>query len=417
LEALAFRMAGSTVLGPTDPRVTETACVPIPPQHALSVLTLEPSSLAVGGDGRSCEMEVKDGSLDTGHWTENHGEAEIESEDLGTHAAALAFQRNQSPFLPVSTLVHTAEPGDRLLTDATKPEWVTAVHGANYVTLDVIGVTAGARGSPGWLYREQRLALEAAGATIVPAAGTPPDPVVLGPLKKGPTPDERWNPPAHNPPAFAAVLDPFVLAIDIAARHRFLALALLMILPPVGLGFLATRAKRTGRPRVSHVGLTLASIGFAIFNMVAGTMVANWLIYRVGAAGSATITASELTSIQYNNQNVSYHDVLLHTADGKMVETSFEDDDFNVFPSRNNVIYPGEGDKFTVRYLPNTPAHFVIISNDDSPWAKGIRCDGLMAAVSNTSEKTSFAPGNKAYRAAYDDAMAAARDAGCGVTN
>ena len=42
---------------------------------------------------------------------------------------------------------------------------------------------------------------------------------------------------------------------------------------------------------------------------------------------------------------------------------------------------------------------------------------GLKEAVSSTSEKTSFAPGNKAYRAAYDDAMAAARDVGCGVTN
>jgi hypothetical protein len=78
------------------------------------------------------------------------------------------------------------------------------------------------------------------------------------------------EPGARKPPAFAAVLGPLVLAIDIVARHRLPALAILMILAPVGLWSLPMRAKRAGRSRASHVRLVLASIGFAVFNVLAG---------------------------------------------------------------------------------------------------------------------------------------------------
>jgi len=413
LEALAFRMAGATVLGPTDPRVTETACAPIPPQHALSVLTLEPSSLNVDGDGYRCTMEVKDGSLDETHSIENRGEAQIESEDLGTRAAALAYQKYQTPFLLASTLVHTADPGDRLLTNTSQPEQVTVVHGSHYVELNVTNVTSDAKASPGWLYREQRLALEAAGATIVPTAGMPPDPVVPGPQRKKHAPDEQWTPSAYHPPVASALLAPLILVMDLLARHRFFVLAVMIVLPSVGGGILGARAKEGRRSAKRHILLILAFVAFAIFNMVAGEMVANTLIYHFGAAGSATITASEMTDVQYNNHDVSRHDVLLRTADGKIVETSFEDDDFNVYPFHNEVSYPGKGDRFSVRYLPAAPSHFVIVANDNSPWATGLRCNGLTDDIYTASEKMRFAPGNKAYQTAYHDAISTALNAGC----
>lgn len=48
------------------------------------------------------------------------------------------------------------------------------------------------------------MALEAVGATVVPTPGLLPDPVVPGPLKKGVIAEERWVPPAHDPPALSA---------------------------------------------------------------------------------------------------------------------------------------------------------------------------------------------------------------------
>jgi hypothetical protein len=41
---------------------------------------------------------------------------------------------------------------------------------------------------------------------------------------------------------------------------------------------------------------------------------------------------------------------LEHTADGKIIETNFEQDDFNVYPPHNATTYPGQGAEFTVRY-------------------------------------------------------------------
>jgi hypothetical protein len=65
-------------------------------------------------------------------------------------------------------------------------------------------------------------------------------------LLQGPHPP--IEPGARKPPAFAAVLGPLVLAIDIVARHRLPSLAILMILAPVGLWSLPMCAKRAADP-------------------------------------------------------------------------------------------------------------------------------------------------------------------------
>jgi hypothetical protein len=103
--------------------------------------------------------------------------------------------------------------------------------------------------------------------------------------------------------------------------------------------------------------------------------------------------------IQYHDV-VGYH-VLLKAADDKVVETSFEDDDFNIYPSKNAVIYPGVGDHFTVYYLRRFPDDFIIVDDDDSPWATALRCGKLRDAVQEANAKYEFDHGNTSYRTAY----------------
>lgn len=67
-----------------------------------------------------------------------------------------------------------------------------------------------------------------------------------------------------------------------------------------------------------------------------------------------------------------------------------------------------------MRYLNTAPCHFVIVMNDDSPWARTLRCDTLTQAVSDAGDKARFAPDNAQYRAAYDAALSAARAEKCG---
>ena len=418
LEALALALAGDAALGPIDPNTLRDACEPLPPQQVLGILTLQPSSLQHDGDDKRCTLEVKDGSVGISGWVYNHGEAEIRRTDLGTHAAALAFQHQQSPFLPTSQLVQTTDPGDRLVADATEPDQAYAVHGATYIEFHVEDVTPAARAAPGWLYRVQRLALEAAGATVAPQPGQPADPVVPPPvprLERSPGRDDpavAWTPPPHPAPAMAGVLDGPVALVAWVTHHRFFLLSFIALLP-IGL---ALTSKGNYLPRAAGRWLGLLAvivIPLFVVNLVAGTWVSTWLVYHLGEAGSATITASRPTGTVYNNHFVRAYDVLIRTAEGPVVETGFADDDFNIYPQHNLTRYPAGGDRFTVRYLRHYPKNFVIVGDDGSPWAHGLVCDRLEQQVQDAVAKNNFAPDSAAYRAAMEAAQRTLQTAGC----
>jgi|SRR5580692_5363411 hypothetical protein len=62
------------------------------------------------------------------------------------------------------------------------------------------------------------------------------------------------------------------------------------------------------------------------------------------------------------------------------------------------------------------PQDFIIIissSNDDSLWANSLRCHELNSAVREADNKQQFAPDSSDFRKAYEDAVQAARAAGC----
>lgn len=148
-------------------------------------------------------------------------------------------------------------------------------------------------------------------------------------------------------------------------------------------------------------------------NVLVGPDLAAVVIHSFGAQAQAVMTGTYATDNIFNGRQVMGHNVLIKTADGQNVEASFEDDDFNVYPPANGVIYPQDGDRFNVSYLKGHPADFVIISDDDSPWAKRLRCDDLMSTVRQADKKRQFAPEATPYRKAYEDAVQAARAAGC----
>jgi hypothetical protein len=136
-----------------------------------------------------------------------------------------------------------------------------------------------------------------------------------------------------------------------------------------------------------------------------GTDIAARTLHVFGEKGSATITGTYGTSTVYNNHDVVGYNVLLKTADGKVIETSFEDDDFNIYPPKNSVVYPDVGDHFTVYYLRWFPQDFVIVDNDDSPWATELRCRHLNKDVQEANAKYEFDRGSERYRAAYIDSI------------
>lgn len=437
LEAMAFAAAGSHVLGPADARAAASLCKLVAPDHVLALLTLSPSTLAASDnpddDGHRCSFDVKDASGEDDGWTTNHGSAQFVREDLGNNAAALARLHDDRPFDPASTLVHTNDPTDRVVATPEHPEEVEAVHGPYIVTLNLDDVTDAARADPSWATRVQRTALEAAGATIVAAADAKPDPVVphAAPPVPSPAPAQAtfdWPISGHAPPSQSALWDPVVYLIAFMARHRFLMMPVLIggsILfgivggvrgapggsKPAVIGYQPEPPKRAGCAAL--VVLVPLCIVVAILNMIFGPDLSTRLIYNFGAEGRAIITGSHSTDTIYNNHDVIGYDVLIKTGKGDVIEARFEDDDFNVYPPHNETIYPAEGDRFNVRYLQHAPQNFVIISDDDSPWARALQCSKLETARSEAAEKLKFAPDVQAYQKAADAAAQAEAQAGC----
>lgn len=143
----------------------------------------------------------------------------------------------------------------------------------------------------------------------------------------------------------------------------------------------------------------------AVINMIFGTSIAVHTVHAFGEKGTATITGTYGTSTVYNNHNVVGYHVLLKTADDNVVETSFEDDDFNIYPPKNSVVYPDVGDHFSVYYLRRFPKDFIIVDNDDSPWASALRCRRLNKDMQEANAKYEFDRSSKRYRTTYIDAI------------
>ncbi len=160
-------------------------------------------------------------------------------------------------------------------------------------------------------------------------------------------------------------------------------------------------------------GLILAGVlGLVLFRFF-GSWLTNPLIYHNGETGEGVITGQYRTADVFNYQQVIGFNVVIRKADGGAVRTSFRSDSFNVYPSANEVRYPQVGERFNVRYLPVHPEDFVIITDDDSPYARGLRCGDLLQELAAAARASNFAPGDAALARARDNALAAARAGGC----
>ncbi|MGI4832476.1 MAG: hypothetical protein ACRYFK_03345 [Janthinobacterium lividum] len=148
-------------------------------------------------------------------------------------------------------------------------------------------------------------------------------------------------------------------------------------------------------------GLPFSFMLGAMLNVFFGSLGASSLVYRAGASGRGEVISSYATSTQANHHDVVGYRVLLRTQAGQTVQTSFEDDDFNVYPPANSARYPGVGTAFTARYLPDYPQDFVIVTNDNSPYAHQLGCDRLLDSLHAARRTHEFDRGNAANKQAY----------------
>ena len=202
------------------------------------------------------------------------------------------------------------------------------------------------------------------------------------------------------------------------AEHEIMSLfagiAIGLILIYVSIKFSPVKNNKPLRISLRILSVIILLYGFLV-NLFFGTLLVGNLVYSAGETGSAVTVSIKQTNNQYNNHWVNEHTIILETNDGGKYETTFEDSDFNIFPEpKNGYVYPAVGEKFSVKYLKNNPKAFVIISDDDSPYAKKIRCSNLREVYDEAKQKLKYDSLNSGYREKYIKARDEYINNGCG---
>ncbi|WP_419805185.1 hypothetical protein [Terriglobus sp.] len=171
-------LAFCSLVAPAFAQVNPDACKQVPVDDVAALVTLNQSTVEenVRTDMNRCDWDVKTPLSFMG------GEVRLTIQHFDTHKDAVDSLRQESPltFDKEPALVKTSGPDDHVRSDNTNTaEYARseAVHGEYLAKVEVLRTEPGARAHPTFAYRLQRLALQAAGATILPTIGLPPDPV------------------------------------------------------------------------------------------------------------------------------------------------------------------------------------------------------------------------------------------------
>lgn len=135
---------------------------------------------------------------------------------------------------------------------------------------------------------------------------------------------------------------------------------------------------------------------FGGINAFTSHIVNSLFLNAFGVKGSGVIVHSRETNYMLNYQYVWEHDVVLKTADGQDVATTFTTDTASIYPVRNEILIPPEGQTFVVKYIPGFERNFVIMS-DESEYGKErlIRAD--LEPVKKAESQLAVDPGNQAF--------------------
>ncbi|WP_144639937.1 hypothetical protein [Bordetella genomosp. 13] len=142
----------------------------------------------------------------------------------------------------------------------------------------------------------------------------------------------------------------------------------------------------------------------------ANAMFGNFLnaafLNAAGTEGTAVMIDSRETSMLLNEQRVYEHDVVVKPASGPSVATTFTTMSVAIWPIRNEILIPPEGQSFKVKYVPGVERNIVIMS-DESAYGQARLLRQEQAAVERAERQWRAGPDNDAFRQEYRQALTA----------
>lgn len=110
-------------------------------------------------------------------------------------------------------------------------------------------------------------------------------------------------------------------------------------------------------------------LGTVVLGMISSTLISRLghlitvpIIYAIGVPAQGQVVSFYKTGDIYNERDVIAFKVVYPLADGKLFESSFKSNDFNVYPLRNTAHYPQVGTSFQLSYLARLPHYFIIVT-------------------------------------------------------
>jgi len=184
-------------------------------------------------------------------------------------------------------------------------------------------------------------------------------------------------------------------------HHPFLAMPVYPLVAWAIGALLARLTRWRGWMLLGVVGLILAAMS-PFFGSAVNAMFLN----AVGTTGSAVIVHSEETSSTLNDNNIWYYQAVVRTADGRNVETDFDTMTAALYPWRNEIQIPPEGERFVVKYVPGFPRNIAIMV-DQSPYGRQRLIARDREPVETATAKLAAAPDDPRFR---DDLRQALRE-------
>lgn len=183
------------------------------------------------------------------------------------------------------------------------------------------------------------------------------------------------------------------------SQHSFLAMPVIFFLFLVLAGAVSAWQKNNAWALLALLGLMLGGI-----NVFTSHVVNAMFLKAFGVAGSAVIVQAKETSSQLNDRNVWEYDAVVKTADGRDVTTTFDTMSASIYPIRNEILIPPQGQTFVVKYVPGFERNIVIMS-DESEYGRERLIREDLEPVEKAAAQVAVSPANPAFIDEYRGAL------------
>jgi hypothetical protein len=183
------------------------------------------------------------------------------------------------------------------------------------------------------------------------------------------------------------------------SAHSLLAMPVIVLLSAVvAVGMVAWRKNNAWSL------LVVGGLVFSGINVFTSHIWNALLLNAFGVTGSAVVVQSRETSSQLNNQNVWEYDAVIKTADGRDVTTKFDTMSASIYPIRNEILIPPQGEMFVVKYVPGFERNIVILS-DQSDYGKKRLIREDLEPVEKAEAELAVSPANPDFMKEYRNAL------------